>query len=68
MTKSVVRRSHFFEPLERILTRDSTDWFVGFDRMIEGMSRKWDRVFDEFRELPHSGSECGENSRDQVTE
>lgn len=54
MAKTLVRRSHFFEPLERLFDRTTNDWFVGLDRMIEDMSTRWDRAIDEFRELPHS--------------
>lgn len=54
MAKTLVRRSHFFEPLERLFDRTTNDWFIGLDRMIEDMSSKWDRAIDEFRELPHS--------------
>lgn len=54
MSKTLVRRSNFFEPLERLFDRTTNDWFVGLDRMIDEMSNKWDKAMEDFRELPRS--------------
>ena len=54
MAKTLVRRSNFFDPLERLFDRTTNDWFVGLDRMIEEMSAKWDKALEDFRELPRS--------------
>ena len=67
MTKTLVRRSHFFEPLERLFDRTTNDWFVGLDKMIDEMSAKWDKAIEDFRELPRSTVEKVDEGHYRVT-
>lgn len=67
MAKTLVRRSNFFEPLERLFDRTTNDWFVGLDRMIEEMSSKWDKALEDFRELPRSAVEKVDEGHYRVT-
>lgn len=54
MTGSLVERRHFLTPLRSIFTDDVSDWFVGVDRMLDDMARKWDHAFEQFNEYPAS--------------
>jgi len=43
-----MERRHFLTPLRGIFDDDVTDWFVGFDKMMEDMAKQWDHVFEGF--------------------
>lgn len=53
MAGTVMERRHFLTPLRSIFDEDVRDWFVGFDRMLDEMTRKWDRAFDEATPTSH---------------
>lgn len=54
MSGSLLERPHFLAPLRKIFDDDVTDWFVGFDKMLEDMAHKWDHAFEGFAETPSS--------------
>lgn len=48
MSGSLMERRHFLNPLRSIFDDDVNDWFVGFDKMMEDMAKRWDHVFEGF--------------------
>ena len=48
MAQSLLARHRFLDPLQDLLGNDVRDWFVGVDRMIDDMSRKWEDALAGF--------------------
>jgi len=54
MAGTLMERRHFLAPLRSIFDDDVTDWFVGFDRMLDDMTTTWDHVWEGFADTPAS--------------
>ena len=54
MTGDLLQRPHFLQPLKHLFDDDVTDWFVGFDKVMEDLAAKWDKAFEGFADTPSS--------------
>lgn len=54
MAGSMMEERHFLAPLRSIFDDDVRDWFVGFDKMMEDMAKRWDHAFEYFNAVPTS--------------
>lgn len=63
----LLERRHFLTPLRSIFDDGPNDWFLGFDKMLEDMSRKWDQAFEGFTEHPLSKVEQRDDRHFTVT-
>lgn len=54
MTSSLLERPRFSQSLRELFDGASRDWFIGVDRMIDEMSRKWDEAMASFNHFPAS--------------
>lgn len=50
MAGTMMERRHFLTPLRSIFNDDVSDWFVGFDTMLEEMAKKWDHALEGFQD------------------
>jgi len=54
MSGSVLERPRFLQPLHDLFDDDVRDWFVGVDRTLDRMARKWEKALESFNDLPSS--------------
>ncbi len=54
MAGSMMEERHFLAPLRGIFDEDVRGWFVGFDKMMEDMAKRWDHAFEYFNQMPTS--------------
>ena len=67
MTGSLLERRHFHKPLRDFFSDDVTDWFVGVDRMLDDMTKRWDHAFEQFSDYPISSVERTSDHHYRVT-
>lgn len=56
----------FFTPLRSIFDDDVSDWFVGVDRMLDDMAKRWDHAFAAFNEFPSAKVEKQDDTHYRV--